>query len=125
MTAAETPTEPPSEPPSEPPPEPPPGPPIEPPSDSSRDGSDPRFRPAKVRAHAGHRGDEEPRSVADGDDRFRDVDVLDRWTETGPEAGSEVARSFRVRNAAGRVRILRCRPDGRWEIEAAESPRGA
>jgi hypothetical protein len=63
--------------------------------------NDANYKPARVDAYAGYRGDEEPRALWVGDRRVDIAQILRRWVE--PEA-----RYFDVQLVTGGRHRLRC-----------------
>ena len=62
--------------------------------------------PTTVRAHAGHRGDEEPRAVVRAGEEIAVALIHKRWSESAAEPGGAVWRCFEVELAGGGRCIL-------------------
>lgn len=72
----------------------------------------------RVEAYAGSRGGEEPRTILDGGERKRVVEVLDRWLGSSAHPTDSPQDYFRVRTDDGQVALIRYnRLFGAWAIQ--------
>jgi len=62
--------------------------------------------PVRVECHSGWRGEETPRAILLGQERYEVEEVLDRWYDGGADSGRPVLRIFRVRLRTGETVLL-------------------